>query len=533
MSVVAGVDFGTLSVRVSLYDRVHGPVGNASASYPLLRSTSDPDYAAQRHEDQMEALVEAMRMALEGGDTRPEDVKALALDTTGSSVILVDRNLRPLCDYYMWCDHRAAREAAEITLAAQRYDDGRGFAGLEWCGGAYSSEWGWSKLLHWLRRHPEQRDEIATAIENCDMLTAILCGETNLDQISRSICAMGHKWMWNPRWGGLPPEDFLTGVDPLLAGMRAKISGRFQTSAEIAGYLAVHWASKLGLPAGIPLAAGALDAHWDAVGSNIRLGDVVNVIGTSTCIIAVAEREELVPGVCGVVPGSVIPNQVGVEAGLSAVGDIFSAIARRANTEVSLLAEAVSGFHAGQSGLLRMTWDNGDRTVLVNPLLSGVTFGWTLTNTAADEFFSAMEGTAMHTRIILERMEDHGTEVNRVINTGGISKRNEALNQIYANVLNKPVLVPKGDVTSLGSVIFAFLASGDFASVEEAQNVLCHGFTMYRPKPAEAARSEKLFQMFRKVYFALGRDGASAIELGHVLPSLRAIRLAALQEDVC
>ncbi len=523
-SIVAGVDFGTLSVRVCIFDRNRGVLGRATAEYPLLRSSSDPDFATQRHSDQMEALVRATNDAVKAAGIDGQQVRSIALDTTGSSVIMVGEGLRPLADYYLWCDHRAAKEASEITVAAHAYRGGTGFEGIEWCGGVYSSEWGWSKLLHWLRHNPAQREHFVTALEHCDMVAATLCGITDPKGLPRSVCAMGHKWMWNPRWGGLPPEDFLVSVDPLLAGVREKITGRFETSDKIAGHLAAEWAGKLGLAAGIPIPVGAFDAHWDAVGANIRMGDAVNVIGTSTCIIGLSETETLVPGVCGVVPGSVYPDEVGVEAGLSAVGDIFAAVAARAKTPVKELAEQTADYVAGQTGLLRLTWDNGDRTVLVNAALGGVTFGWTLNTTAADEFFSAIEGTAMHTRIVLERMEEHGTTIRRVINGGGIPQRNPALNQVYANVLNKPVLVTKDDVTSLGSVIFAFLACGEFASPAEAQDALCPAFTVYTPQPEHVARAEKLYQLFRSAYFALGTPHADAVAMGRLLPELRSIR---------
>jgi L-ribulokinase len=528
MSIVVGVDFGTLSVRVSIFDKERGSLGHASAEYPLLRSPDDPDFASQRHEDQMDALVEATREAIRFSGVDGQTIRALALDTTGSSVIVVGKGLVPLSDYYMWCDHRAAKEAAEITAAAYAYDNGNGFEGIRWCGGVYSAEWGWAKLLHWLRHNPDQRDRIGSAFEHCDMVAATLCGITDPALVPRSICAMGHKWMWNRRWGGLPPENFLAGIDPLLAGMREKLTGVYATSAALAGRLTQKWADKLGIAAGIPIPVGAFDAHWDAVGANIRIGDVVNVIGTSTCIIGVSDIETAIPGVCGVVPGSVYPDRIGVEAGLSAVGDIFGAIARRARTTVEELANSTQDYISGQTGLLRLTWDNGDRTVLVNPRLGGVTFGWNLAHAAEDEYFAALEGTAMHTRIILERMEANGTAIHRIINGGGIPKRNAKLNQVYANIMNKPVLVPKGDVTSLGSVIFAFLAAGDFDAVEHAQDSLCPAFTVYEPQAAEADRAEQLYQLFRRTYFALGSSDDEATKLGDLLPSLRRIRKEAM-----
>lgn len=519
MTIVAGVDFGTSSVRVSLVEKSRGRLGTGVAEYPLGRSAKDPFHATQNHHAQMAALERAMRAALQSSGIRGDQVCALAADTTGSSIIPVDEHLEPLDDYYLWCDHRAWREAQEITNAAHAQE----IEAIEWCGGVYSSEWGLSKLLHWLRHNPEKRARMAAALENCDMVVATLCGIHSVTNLPRSVCAMGHKWMWNPRWGGLPTEEFLGSVDPLFRGVRQKLGGRYETSDRIAGILSAEWATRLDLRPGIPIPVGALDAHWDAVGANIRIGDVVNVIGTSTCIIGVSENQALVPGVCGVVPGSVLPGYTGIEAGLSAVGDIFEAIARRAASSVSSLAKGLENYRGGQTGLLRLTWDNGDRTVLVNPNLSGITFGWNLMHTAQDELFAAIEGTALHTRIILERMQENGVRIDRIINAGGIPRKNPALNQVYANVLNKPVLVPSGELTSLGSCIFAFIACGAFASISDAQDALCPDFVTYSPDPDEAKTYDRLYALYRNLYFSFGRPNASAQRLDDVLPVLREI----------
>ncbi|MCX6630884.1 MAG: FGGY-family carbohydrate kinase [Candidatus Solibacter sp.] len=330
--------------------------------------------------------------------------------------------------------------------------------------------------------------------------------------------------MWNAALGGFPPEEFLTGVDPLLAGVPAKLGGRYATSHVIAGQLTPEWAAKLGLKAGIPIPVGAFDAHWDAIGAGIKEGDVVNVVGTSTCMMAIAKQVGLIPGVCGVVKGSIHPDYFGIEAGLSAVGDIFEAIARRAGTTVAKLSDGLDAYRAGSTGLLRMSWDNGDRTVLVNAELGGVTLGWNLTSTPADARFAAIEGTAFHTRTILERMAEHGVSIHRVINGGGIPQKNATLNRVYANVFGKPVLVPSAEVTSLGSAIFAFLAAGAFASIEEAQAALCPSFQVYEPDPTAAATYEKLFALYRKLYFGLGQPGSEAVAIGDVLPALRDLR---------
>ncbi len=512
MSIVAGVDFGTLSVRASIFDSTRGRLGGGTAEYALLRKKDDPDHATQSHADHMRALEAAMRAAIEEAGIDGTAIDALALDTTGSSVIPVDAQLQPLDDYYLWCDHRAWREAAEITSVARS----RGIQALDWCGGVYSSEWGFAKLLHWLRRNREKRERFATALEHCDMVAAVLCGIGDPARVPRSICAMGHKWMWNSALGGLPSQEFLTAVDPLFASVRAKLDGCYETSSRIAGHLAPEWAEKLGLRPGIPIPVGALDAHWDAIGAGVRLGDVVNVVGTSTCIMAISERPTLIPGVCGVVPGSIHPDFAGIEAGLSATGDIFDAIARRAGVTVAELSRGLENYSAGQTGLLRMTWDNGDRTVLVNPELSGITLGWRLTHTAQDELFAAIEGTAFHTRIILERMEEYGVPVRRIINGGGIPQRNAVLNQVYADVLGKPILVPADDITGLGSAIFAFLAAGAFHTVEEAQDALCPRYQVVEPRQASAASYRTLYPLYRTLYFTFG-----AGPLKDTLPQLR------------
>lgn len=523
MSIVAGVDFGTLSVRVSVFDAVKGRLGAGAAEYPLFRTQDDPDHATQSHADHMSALATATRRAIEDAGVDGRAIEAIALDTTGSSVIPVDAHLQPIDDYYLWCDHRAWREAAEITAAAHAAN----LEAIDWCGGIYSSEWGFAKLLHWLRHNPDKRARFATALEHCDMVAAVLCGITDPALAPRSICAMGHKWMWNSGLGGLPPEDFLTALDPTLAGVRAQLGGRYATSNQIAGHLSEEWAVRLGLRAGIPIPTGAFDAHWDAIGAGVRIGDVVNVVGTSTCIMAISsantDKPSLIPGVCGVVEGSIHPGYTGIEAGLSATGDIFEAIARRAATSVAELSKGLENYRAGETGLLRLTWDNGDRTVLVNPELSGITLGWRLTTTAQDELFAAIEGTAFHTRVILERMEDHGVPVRRIINGGGIPQKNAVLNQVYANVMGKPILVPNGDVTSLGSAIFAFMAAGAFPTIEAAQDQLCPGFRTIEPEPVQAAASQQLFALYRKLYFAFGQRTSPGVETGDVLPELRRI----------
>ena len=504
MTVVAGVDFGTASVRVSILDSARGRLGFGIASYPVQRRREDADFATQRHADHCQALETAFAAALADAKVNGADIAALAIDTTGSTVVALDEKLQPLGDYYLWCDHRAWREAGEITAKGKAQK----LAALEWCGGVYSSEWGFAKLLHWLRANPDQRARIHTAAEHCDLMAATLCGITDPSEMPRSVCAMGHKWMWNAALGGLPPDDFLASVDPLLGGVRQRLAGRYRKSDAIAGGLSPEWAQRLGLKAGIPIPVGALDAHWDAVGAGCKLGDVVNVIGTSTCIMALSRASRLIPGVSGIVEGSIHPGFFGIEAGLSAVGSLFDAIAARAQASIAELTSSLAEHQAGQTGLLRFAWDDGDRSVLVDPRLRGVTMGWRLNHTAADDLFAAIEGTAFQTRIILDRLQEYGAPIERVIHGGGIPQRNAVLNRVYANVLNKPILVPAKDTTSLGSAIFAFLAAGAFSSVEEAQAALTPGYIVVEPQARAVAVYQELFPKFRELYFTLGQaDG--------------------------
>jgi L-ribulokinase len=507
MTIVAGIDFGTASVRVSLVDSERGRLGSGVSEFPVLRRPGDAHFATQRPEDQYRALEQAFSIAIDASGVSGRTVAALAVDTTGSTVVPLDEQLHPLDDYYLWCDHRAWREAHEITTRALA----QGLRAIDWCGGTYSSEWGFAKVLHWLRNNPAKRRQMYTAAENCDAITGMLCGISRAEDLCRSVCAMGHKWMWNHFLGGLPPEEFLAAVDPLLAGLRQRLQGRYVTAGTLAGTLCEEWARRLRLAPGIPVSAGALDAHWDAVGVGCRPGDVVNVIGTSACIMALSEEARPIPGVSGVVDGSIYPDQIGIESGLSAVGDLFDSIARRAGTNVAALATKLNGYRAGQTGLLRFAWDNGDRSVLINPRLTGITLGWRITHTAADELFAAIEGTAFHTRIILERLKEYGVRVERLIHAGGIPKRNELLNRVYASVLETPILIPEADTTSLGSAIFAFLVAGTFKSVAEAQAALCPRYRVIEPETKDLPIYEEQFGRFRELYFKLGAIAAENI----------------------
>ena len=519
MAIVAGVDFGTLSVRVSIVDSERGLLDSAVAEYPLHRKREDPEYATQSHDDHMRALAAATREAVKKAGISGRPGRS---DCPGYHGLLGHSS-------------RQRSEAARRILSVVRSPRQRRGCGDHGCG---SSRGTGSDQLVWRRvfvgmgilqtaalaspQSRSKRPEFVSAFEHCDMVAATLCGITDPKKVKRSVCAMGHKWLWNRALGGLPPEEFLVKVDPLLAGVREKLDGEYAASDQIAGTLSKYWAEQLGLKPGIPIPVGAFDAHWDAIGAGCGTDDMVNVVGTSTCIIGITPSVNLVPGVCGVVQGSVHPQRTGIEAGLSAVGDIFNAIATRAGTDVKTLSHGLENYRAGQSGLLRMTWDNGDRTVLVNPNLRGITLGWNLQSTAQDELFAAIEGTAFHTRVILDRMAGHGVHIKRVINAGGIPQKNDVLNRVYANVLGRPVLVPSKSVTSLGSAIFAFLAAGTFKTIEEAQAKVCPPNRVFEPDRSEQSVYEQIYPLYSQLYFRFGDPQKKG--LGEVLPTL--IRVA-------
>lgn len=519
VSIVAGVDFGTLSVRVSIFDSRTGCLGLGIGEYPLRRKKEDPDSATESPSDHIRGFVEACRKALDAAGVRGERIEAVAADATGSTIVPVGDGLEPLDDYYMWCDHRAWREAALLTEVAQR----KRLEAIEWCGGVYPSEGGFSKLLHWLRNNPERRHRLVTVLEQADMFPAMLCGITDIDRLPRSIGVAGPKWMWNGTFGGLPPQDYLTAVDPLLEGVRDKLRGRYAKSNEIAGRLTSKWAARIGMREAIPVSVGGLDGYWDALGAGVREGDVVTVLGSSAPIMALAGNTSPIPGTCGATFGSIHPDMFTVEAGLSACGDIWDAIARRAGTNVTALSRGLEVYSAGQTGLLRLTWDHGDRSVLVNSELGGVALGWKLTNTAQDELFAAFEGTALHTRVILERFEEHGVPVRRLILGGRSPQKNEVINRVYANALGKPVLVPRGEATGLGAAIFAFLAAGTFETVDDAQDALCSCYRTVEPDPVAAKIYGRLYALYKRLYFGFGHTSAAALRADDILPTLRRV----------
>ncbi len=529
-----GVDYGTNSVRALIVDVHDGSeVATAVADYAsgeqgILLDPKDPNLARQHPADYLTGLVQAVgkavRAAKRSGDFRPEQVAGIGVDTTGSTPIPVDRDGVPLADRprfaknlaaqaWLWKDHTSAEEAAEITDKAARVKDNY----LAKCGGVYSSEWYWSKILHCLRTAPAVFDAAYSWVELADYIPACITGNTDPDRLSRGICAAGHKAMYHDGWGGLPSKAFLRRLDPQLV----KVAEHYATPAvaadQLAGHLTADVARQVGLPAGIPVAVGAFDAHMGAVGAGVQPGTLVKIIGTSTCDITVWPLDQPlpdIPGLCGIVPGSVIPGMYGLEAGQSAVGDIFNWFVRRMTpAEYKTKDDGHGGLTReaeqllpGASGLLALDWNNGNRTVLVDPRLTGLLIGQTLHTTAAEVYRALIEATAFGALTIINRFEEYGVKVDQVVNCGGIAEKNPLVMQIYADVCNRPMKISRSAQTcALGAAIFGAVVGGAYRDVPTAQRKMTGvKREVYRPRKAAAATYAELYRLYRQLHDAFG-----------------------------
>ena len=370
---------------------------------------------------------------------------------------------------WLWRDHTGHAEAAEITALAARIRPQY----LAKCGGTYSSEWFWSKILHLQRTAPDVFAAAHSFVEHCDYLPAVLCGLTDPRTIPRSICAAGHKAMFNSAWGGLPDKEFLSQLDPSLASLRDRLYSNTVSSNHPAGRLCPAWAEKLGLRPGIAVAVGAFDAHMGAVGAGIREGTLVKILGTSTCDLMIHPNHQPladIPGLCGIVDGSVLPGNYGLEAGQSAVGDMFlwfvnhlvpDCYGATTDAKFQAMEAALAPLRPGQTGLLALDWNNGNRTILTDTRLTGLILGQTLHTTAHEIYRALIEATAFGALTIINRLEEYGVNVQEVVNTGGLAVKNAALMQIYADVIGRPMKISRSDQTcALGAAIFGAIAAG-------------------------------------------------------------------------
>jgi L-ribulokinase len=537
MPYALGLDYGTSSVRALLVDLSNGrEVATSVWNYPtgdegVLYDPRDPNLARQNPRDYVDGFFATVQAVLK--DVNPEDVVGIGVDTTGSTPLPVDASGLPLAfdprfqnelaaQAWLWKDHTGHAEAAEITEKAAA--QGRPY--LAKCGGTYSSEWFWSKILRCARVAPDVFAAAHGWLELADFVPAYLTG--TLAKPLRSACAAGHKAMFNAEWGGLPGSDFLATLDPRLAELRQRLYAAVATSDQPAGNLTEEIAARTGLNAGIPVAVGAFDAHMGAVGAGIKPGTLVKIVGTSTCDCLVHPLNEPladVPGVCGIVPGSVLPDAYGIEAGQSAVGDLFNwVVTFTGKSHAELTAEAEK-LRPGASGLLALDWNNGNRTVLVDPLLTGLLVGQTLHTTPAELYRAAIEATAFGAFTIVKRLEAYGVKVDEIVNCGGIAEKSPLTMQIYADVMNRPMKVAGSAQTcALGAALFGAVAAGHFPTAEAAQAALVPPpQRTHQPNPEAAQTYAELFELYSGLHDSFGVAGTQT-DLQPVMKRLISLR---------
>ena len=543
-----GLDYGTNSVRGLLVDVGTGEeLASSVFAYPhgkagIILDPRDPDLARQHPQDYLDGAEAVIRGVLAEAASRPgfapSQVIGIGVDTTGSTPIPVDAEGVPLAFHprfadnpaalvYLWKDHTGHAEAGQITtLAAQirpQY--------LLKCGGTYSAEWYWAKVLRCLHADPDVYDAAHTWVEHADWLPAVLTGTTRPDTVKRGICAAGHKAMFHPQWGGYPDEEFLAQLDPGLVRLRRTLPDEAFAVGQAAGGLSAEWAAKTGLTEGIPVSVGAFDAHLGGVGSGITPGALVKNIGTSCCDMMVAPLDtDLadIPGLCGIVPESILPGFYGLEAGQSAVGDIFNWWVngiQPGNQGHEELTAGASQLRPGESGLLALDWHNGNRTVLVDPRLTGGILGLTLQTTPAEMYRAWIEATAFGARVIMERFEEYGQTVERIINCGGISVKNPLVMQIYADIMGRPIAISRSSQTAaLGAAIAGAVAAGAFPNFAEATDTMTALHPrVFTPDAQSQEMYNRLYALYRRVHDAFGVVGTRD-DLSGVMKTLLAIR---------
>lgn len=527
-----GLDYGTNSVRALIVNTANGrEVGtavwgyeNGTAGVILGR---DPNLARQHPADYAKGAEVTIRKALAAAKKavrgfQPDQVVGIGVDTTGSTPLPVDAEGKPLAFQkkfarnpaamaWLWKDHTGVAEAAEITALAARLRPQY----LAKCGGTYSSEWFFSKILHCLRTAPEVFAAAHTWVECADWIPAMLTGTEAPDQLTVGVCAAGHKAMYSDDWGGYPDAEFLGQLDPGLGELRARLRPQAHTIDRAAGRLTAAWAKRTGLPAGLPVAVGAFDAHLGGVGSGIAPGALVKIIGTSTCdmmVVPVGQPLADIPGLCGIVKGSILPGCHGLEAGQSAVGDIFNWLVNYVQPggpklgSHEVLSAAAAKLKPGESGLLALDWNNGNRTILVDQRLTGLLLGQTLYTTPAEIYRALIEATAFGALTIINRFEEYGVQVEQVLNCGGIAEKSPLVMQIYADVTGRPMRISRSAQTcALGAAIAGAVVAGahpNYASAQKAMTGLKP--KAFRPNPAAHAVYRELYPLYRKLHDAFG-----------------------------
>ena len=515
MKYVIGLDYGSDSCRALIVEAETGKEIAASVKYYprwIAGKYCNPQKNQYRQHplDYTETLVDSVREALSKSPTDvAENVVGISFDTTGSTPALTDKNgtvlalqpefaENPNAMFVLWKDHTAIQEASEINELAKKWKID--YTAYE--GGIYSSEWVWAKILHVLREDEKVRSAAYSWVEHCDWLPALITGNTVPESLLRSRCAAGHKAMWHEKWNGLPSEEFLTELSPLLAGYRAHLYDETYPADKKVGYLTAEWAERLGLTTNVAVGVGAFDCHFGAVGAEIKPKTFVRVIGTSTCDIMVVPNADLglIPGICGQVDGSVIPGMIGLEAGQSSFGDVYAWFSQLTGKSIAELTEEAEKLPISET-LIATDWLNGRRTPDANQLLTATITGLTLGSTAPMIFRALVEATAFGSKAIIDRFLENNIEIEEVIGIGGISQKSSFVMQTLADVLGMPIKVAKTEqACAFGAAMFAAVVAGVFPKVEAAQHAMGQGFMKeYQPNPDNHKTYLRIYKKYREL----------------------------------
>lgn len=542
---VLGLDYGSDSARAVLVDAATGDeIATSVKHYPrwIEGKYCDParDQYRQHPLDYIEVMEYIVKDTLKkAGPGFAEKVVGISFDTTGSTPVFVNEEGTPLAllpefaenpnaMFVLWKDHTAVKEAAEINELARKWK----IDYTKYEGGIYSSEWVWAKVLHVLRSDEKVRKAAYSWIEHCDWMPALITGRVKPGEVIRSRCSAGHKAMWHESWGGLPEEEFLTALDPLLAGYRDRLYKDTYTADVRVGNLTPEWAERLGLTTRVAVGVGAFDCHMGAVGGGVTPNVLARAIGTSTCDIMIAPYDQigdkLIAGICGQVDGSVIPGYVGLEAGQSGFGDIYAWFKRviswpleniladttivDAETRAKLieetedkiipkLSEAAMKIPVEESKVIAVDWMNGRRTPDANQEVTGSIAGLKLGSDAPRIFRALVEATAFGSKAIVDRFAREGVRIDGVIGLGGVAKKSPFVMQTLADVLNMPIKVARTvETCAVGAAMFATVAAGVHSNVEEAQKAMAKGFEKeYTPNPANVKAYAEIYEKYVKL----------------------------------
>jgi L-ribulokinase len=548
-----GLDYGTRAIRALLVDTRNGEeVASAEGKYTHgkdgVMSSDDPEFARHHPKDYLDGTASVLKKLLttakkQREDFDPQQVVGLGVAATGSTPLPVDRSGQPLALYApfdedpdamarLWKDHTAIPEAEEITQLARRTRPQL----LARTGGIYSSEWFFSKIYHCLKHNPKVFDAAYTWVEVSDWVPAFLTGTQAPEDLAINVCAAGHKAMFSADWGGYPDEKFFLRLDSKLADLRTRLKTKANTIGQSVGGLCEQWAKKTSLPEGIPVSTGAVDSHLAAIGAGIGEGTLVKILGTGACDMMVApEGQPLrdIPGLCGIVRGSILPGYFGLEAGQCAVGDIFEWFSTglqpggKRNSTHAKLTEQAETVPAGASGLLGLDWHNGNRSVLVDPLLRGMMLGQNLRTTPAELYRALIESTAYGALTIINRLEQYDVTVRDVVNCGGVAEQNPFVLQLYADVTGRVMKVARtSNASALGAAVAGAVVAGEYRNLPEAQQAMTGIRDLhFEPRMGEHAVYRKLYRLYKQLHDAFGTTSWKG-NLGNVMKELLEIRAA-------